>query len=131
MCSLFVTRSLIASGEQIAQARIYEDSVKDFITRKASGLNTAFITGFIRRCPLLAWGARTVTIEAIPEAVNGYRQTQAFVIIQTLITQLPQQVRYLRFELIFYCLTALVGYQKSRNDNLHATCLRGVLGLYP
>ncbi|EJD05959.1 uncharacterized protein FOMMEDRAFT_104342 [Fomitiporia mediterranea MF3/22] len=88
-CSLFVAKSL-AQVDERAVLRIYKESISDFITRKASSLNPAFIIDFIRRHPLMAWSMRSHIIDIIGSAVNGYRQAQSFVFVQTILTSLPQ-----------------------------------------
>ncbi|KAH8117507.1 DNA polymerase phi-domain-containing protein [Phellopilus nigrolimitatus] len=89
LCSLFVTKALLTVDEKAA-IRIYTESTSDFLTRKASALNTGFILDFVRRFPLQAWGIRMSVVEMIGNATNGYRQTQAFNIVQTILTSLPQ-----------------------------------------
>ncbi|KAL5533021.1 POL5 [Sanghuangporus sanghuang] len=89
ICSLFVAKALIRNDER-AVLRIYEESIADFFTRKASSLNPAFIVDFTRRHPHLAWSIRSCITEALGNSVNGYRQSQAFSILQTVLTSLPQ-----------------------------------------
>ncbi|KAI5124484.1 hypothetical protein M0805_003011 [Coniferiporia weirii] len=89
-CSLFVTKALLASGEQTAVVRVYEESILDFVTRKASAINPAFVLDFIRRHPVQAWSLHKSAVGMTTNATNGYRQTQAFNIVQTIFTSLPQ-----------------------------------------
>ncbi|KAL5529108.1 hypothetical protein ACEPAG_5082 [Sanghuangporus baumii] len=89
ICSLFVTKALINNDEKTV-LRIYEESITDFFTHKASSLNPAFIVDFTRRHPHSAWSIRSRIIEALGNSVNGYRQSQAFNILQTVLTSLPQ-----------------------------------------
>ncbi|KAL5490426.1 POL5 [Sanghuangporus weigelae] len=89
ICSLFVTKALIINDERTV-LRIYKESITDFFTHKASSLNPAFIVDFIRRHPHLAWSIRSRITEALGNSVNGYRQSQAFSILQTVLTSLPQ-----------------------------------------
>ena len=93
ICSLFVVKALIAVDEK-SVLRIYKDSITDFITRKASSLNPAFIVDFIRRHPVAAWSIRNHITDTIGDAVNGYRQSQAFKLVQTLLNSLPQPVSF-------------------------------------
>lgn len=131
MCSLYVTKVLSNSGEQAAQTQIYEESIKDFITRKPSNLNSAFFTDFIRRYPMLAWNLRSAILEAAPEATNGYRQTQAFHIVHSLANQMPSQVRVPSEYLPKNILTSLQDVQKADmqsfvqevSEALHSTIL--------
>ena len=92
ICSLFVARALIKIDEK-SVLRVYEESITDFFTRKASALSPAFIVDFIRRHPTSTWSIRSRLTESLINSVNGYRQSQAFNVIRTLFTSLPQPVR--------------------------------------
>lgn len=88
MCSTFVSKSLIALDEE-AVIKTYSASISDFITRKASALNPTFIHEFIRRYPAQAWNFRNIILESVKQAVNGYRQCQAFHVLQSIFTSFP------------------------------------------
>ncbi|KAI0792872.1 DNA polymerase phi-domain-containing protein [Abortiporus biennis] len=87
-CSLYLSKALLHSEKEEPVVKAYRQSLADFITRKASRLNTTFIQDFLRRHPSTAWNLRDDLIEMAGKSVNGYRQTQAFYLIHTLINQL-------------------------------------------
>lgn len=90
-CSLFIAKCCFDHDKK-AVLRIYDESISDFMKRKASSISPAFVMEFIRRYPLQAWELRKTIIDLIPDAVNGYRQYQAFVFIKTILQSLPQPV---------------------------------------
>ncbi|CAL1703687.1 unnamed protein product [Somion occarium] len=88
-CSLYLVKTLLNRGDAEQEVvKAYQESLKDFITRKASRLNTAFLQDFIRRYPGAAWNLRNNLIDVTKTAVNGYRQSQAFQLLQVLVNQL-------------------------------------------
>ena len=98
MCCTFVSRSLITVDEQ-AVIRIYSESISDFILRKASALNPAFLLDFIRRYPSQSWNFQGIILQSVKESANGYRQCQAFHVLQTIFTSFSHAVSY-RFDCI-------------------------------
>lgn len=87
-CSLFITRlSLHQANAEPEVIKVYQESLTDFVTRKASRLNTSFLQDFIRRYAGVAWNLRTGLIDVSKQAVNGYRQTQVFQLLHTLVNQ--------------------------------------------
>ena len=91
-CSIFVARVLHHEGEDEPIVRAYRESLSDFVTRKASRLNTQFFQDFLRRQVAVAWALRDDLVEVAGKAVNAYRQCQAFLLLHTLIKELPQLV---------------------------------------
>lgn len=87
-CSLFATKCLIHAQKEQHVADLYKESLRDFITRKASRLQTSFFLDLIRRHPAVGWDIRTELLGLADKAVNGYRQTQIFVLLQTQISQM-------------------------------------------
>ena len=90
-CSIFVAKSLVDSAE--AQVlRIYEESLVDFATKKASSLRPNFFLDFIKRFPSSAWKLRSKFLDCTEKSINGYRQTQIFQILHTIVVQPNQPV---------------------------------------
>lgn len=87
-CSLFLSRTLLHAGAGEGVMEVYKESLVDFVTRKASRLNTGFLQDFVRRHPDTAWAMRDIFLSITGKAVNAYRQCQAFLLIHTLISQL-------------------------------------------
>lgn len=87
-CSLFIVKlSLHQLDAETEVAKVYRESLTDFVTRKASRLNTSFLLDFIRRYAGVAWNLRTDLTDFSKQAVNGYRQTQVFQLLHTLVNQ--------------------------------------------
>jgi DNA polymerase phi len=92
-CSIYLSRTLLHLGAEESLLQIYRPSLKDFITRKNSALNASFFQEFIRRCPTSAWSLRGDLLDLSNRAVNLYRQSQAYQLLELLVTQLPVIVR--------------------------------------
>lgn len=92
-CSLFVARALHHEGEDEWIVRAYRESLTDFVTRKASRLNTQFFQNLVHRQVAVAWTLRDDLVEVAGKAVNAYRQCQVFLLLHSLIKELPQLVR--------------------------------------
>lgn len=92
-CSIFVARALHHEGEDEPIVRAYRESLVDFVTRKASRLNTQFFQEFVRRQVVVGWALRDDLVEVAGKAVNAYRQCQVFLLLHSLIKELPQLVR--------------------------------------
>ncbi|KZT74012.1 hypothetical protein DAEQUDRAFT_661194 [Daedalea quercina L-15889] len=91
-CSIYVARALHHEGEDAPILQGYRESLIDFVTRKASRLNTQFFQDFVRRQISVAWALRDDLLEVSGKAVNVYRQCQAFLLLQSLIKELSQLV---------------------------------------
>lgn len=96
-CSLFLTKCLVHAQHEAPVVEVYRDSLKDFVTRKASRLNTSFFQDLVRRYPNIAWDFRMDFIAVIDTAINGYRRTQVFHLLQVLCGQLNNLVRIIQF----------------------------------
>lgn len=92
-CSLFLSRALLHSDGRDVVVEVYRESLVDFITRKGSSLNGAFLQDFVGRHPAEAWDLRTDIISVTSKAANAYRQCQGYQILQALFSRLPAVVR--------------------------------------
>ncbi|KAI0086629.1 DNA polymerase phi-domain-containing protein [Irpex rosettiformis] len=86
-CSVYLSRALLHAQVQQPVLDAYRESLVDFVTRKASRLNTAFFHEFIRKHANVSWELRDTLLELSGKAVNGYRQSQVFQLIQVLLSQ--------------------------------------------
>ncbi|KAH9842530.1 DNA polymerase phi-domain-containing protein [Rhodofomes roseus] len=89
-CTMYVARALHHVGEDAPIVRAYQESLVDFVTRKASRLNTQFLQDFVRRQVAVAWALRDDLLDVTSKAVNAYRQCQVFLLIHALVKELPQ-----------------------------------------
>ncbi|KAF9815443.1 hypothetical protein IEO21_04614 [Rhodonia placenta] len=87
-CSVYLSRALHHEGEEEAVLAAYRASLADFVTRKASKLNTGFFLEFVRRHADIAWDLRDDLTSIAGKAVNPYRQCQAFQVLHTLFMSL-------------------------------------------
>ncbi|KAH8108174.1 DNA polymerase phi-domain-containing protein [Cristinia sonorae] len=87
-CSLYICRGLLHAEAQEQVVETYRESLKDFMTRKASRLNNHIFQDFFRRYPAVAWELRQALIEFSGVAVNGYRKAQAYQLLQAIMNQL-------------------------------------------
>ncbi|KAI8998993.1 DNA polymerase phi-domain-containing protein [Trametes punicea] len=87
-CSIYLSRVLLHNSAAEPVQKVYRESLMDFIARKASRLNPPFIDDFVKRYPQAAWGIRDDLVKAPTQALNGFRQTQAFHFVNTLVNQL-------------------------------------------
>lgn len=92
-CSLYLSKVLLLSGAEKSVINVYRGSSVDFITRKTSTLNTAFLQDFIRRYPETGWSLRGDIITASTQATSVYRRCQAFQLLHTIVNQLTTLVR--------------------------------------
>lgn len=108
-CSLYLSRTLLhAAGREVALA-VYRESVVDFVTRKGSALNGAFLQEFVTRHPGEAWQLREDILGAMDKAANAYRQSQTYQLLATLFARLPASVSSYYFKL-FLPQTHVYGY---------------------
>ncbi|KAI0668533.1 DNA polymerase phi-domain-containing protein [Trametes maxima] len=87
-CSIYLSRVFLHSDTAEPVLKVYRESLSDFVARKASRLNPPFIGDFVKRYPAAAWSIRDDLVKAPGEALNGFRQAQAFHLISTLVNQL-------------------------------------------
>jgi DNA polymerase phi len=96
-CSSYLVRVLLHAGQEESVRDIYAQSLKDFITRKNSPLNTNFFQDFFRLHAASAWGLRDVLLGLTKNSVNVYRHFQVFHLCQVLISQLPATVSFVPY----------------------------------
>ncbi|KAI0648248.1 DNA polymerase phi-domain-containing protein [Trametes meyenii] len=87
-CSIYLSRVFLHSGTVEPVLKVYRESLSDFVSRKASRLNPPFIGDFVKRYPTAAWSIREDLVKAPGEALNGFRQAQAFNLVSMLVNQL-------------------------------------------
>ena len=88
--SIYISRILSHAGQDTAVAEIYQKSLRDFISRKGSRLSSAFFQTWIKRHISTAWHIRATLLDLCKptgNAVNIYRQTQAFQLLHDLLSQ--------------------------------------------
>lgn len=104
LCSqaiLFVSRALLhdrqaasssAAGQDLAEPIVaaYTTSLDDFMTKKSTKVRASLFSDLATRFPVVAWSLRNALVQyAKSDGANSYRQTQAFNILNDLISQLP------------------------------------------
>ncbi|KAI0654742.1 DNA polymerase phi-domain-containing protein [Cubamyces menziesii] len=87
-CSIYLSRVLLHNEASEVVQKAYRESLTDFVARKASRLNPPFIDDFVKRFPQAAWSIRDDLVKAPGDALNGFRQAQAFHFVSTLVNQL-------------------------------------------
>ncbi|KAH9857639.1 DNA polymerase phi-domain-containing protein [Lenzites betulinus] len=87
-CSIYLSRVLLHHDTPEPVLKAYRESLADFVSRKASRLNPAFVGDFVKRYPQAAWTLRDDLVKAPGTALNGFRQAQAFHFVNTLVNQL-------------------------------------------
>jgi DNA polymerase phi len=94
--SIYISRVVSHGGHDIAVAKIYQESLRDFISRKGSRLNTAFFHTWVTRHVSTAWHTRTTILDLCKSrnAVNRYRQMQAFQLLHDLFSYAHHLVRF-------------------------------------
>ena len=90
--SLYLCRILVSSNEEAVVVEVYQESLDDYMSRKASQLAFSFFQDWARRFPLLGWKARDHVLASSSKAVNLYRKSQAFQLLQIILGQ-PDKVR--------------------------------------
>ncbi|KIJ68933.1 hypothetical protein HYDPIDRAFT_23808 [Hydnomerulius pinastri MD-312] len=85
--SLYLCRVLISLDEEDAVVGVYQDSLGDYMTRKASQLAFNFFQDWARRFPALGWKLRDRILELSSKAVNLYRRCQAFQLLHVILNQ--------------------------------------------
>lgn len=80
--------------QAVQAAQIYEESLEDYMSRKASPFKPAFFIDAFRRFPLLAWTLRNKLIASCQPtgSARAYRQVQALQMLQAMISQIPMLV---------------------------------------
>ena len=94
-CCCYLVRALgQTDGTNSTACSAYRQSLKDFVTRKASRLNSAFFQEFIRRCPEVAWDWKQdiLDVSVSEKAVNAYRKCQTLGLLNLLFNNIPTKV---------------------------------------
>ncbi|KAL4076956.1 DNA polymerase phi-domain-containing protein [Scleroderma yunnanense] len=89
--SFYLCRILIHLKKEDVVVRIYQESLDDYMSRKASQANYAFFQDFIRHFPVLGLRLRDGILSASFKAVNTYRRCQAFQLLSIVLNQ-PNKV---------------------------------------
>ena len=94
-CCCYLVRALSRTSTDGTARLVYRQSLEDFVTRKASRLNTAFFQEFIRRCPEVAWDLRQdiLDVTVSENAVNAYRKCQTLGLLNLLFSNAPTKVK--------------------------------------
>ncbi|KAF9653857.1 hypothetical protein BDM02DRAFT_3265026 [Thelephora ganbajun] len=90
-CCCYLVRVLNRISTDGTVRFVYRKSLEDFVTRKASRLNSAFFQEFIRRSPEVAWDLKQdiLDLSASEKAVNAYRACQTLGLLNLLFTNIP------------------------------------------
>lgn len=83
----------LARCAPVPSSEAYAATLKDFMTRKGSEVHAAFVAEYVKRHPARAWSLAKPLLEYATDAVKGYRQSQAFAMLSTLVTNIPQLVK--------------------------------------
>lgn len=94
LCNIFLGRILVHEKAGPVVLDMYRESLTDYMTRKNSALNTAYFQDFLRRFPALGWQLSEDLLDLSGRAVNAYRQSQAFRLLEILVAYCPIVVRY-------------------------------------
>lgn len=94
-CCCYLVRALNRTGTDHTVHSVYRQSLEDFVTRKASRLNSAFFQEFIRRCPEAAWDLKQdiLDVSVSEKAVNAYRKCQTLGLLNLLCNNIPNKVK--------------------------------------
>ncbi|KAG6331293.1 hypothetical protein ID866_7798 [Astraeus odoratus] len=85
--SLYLCRVLLNLNAEDAAIAIYQESIDDYISRKASQINYSFFQDFVRRFPTLGTRLRDSILAASSRAANTYRRCQAFQLLGVVLNQ--------------------------------------------
>ncbi|KAF9533445.1 DNA polymerase phi-domain-containing protein [Crepidotus variabilis] len=89
LCGTYVTRVLLQVGGEDTIVELLKEDLVDFTSRKNSRLNGQFFVDFIKRHPAQMWTIRQHLLEITKSAVNAYRQSQVFQMLEQLLNLLP------------------------------------------
>jgi len=106
LCNVFLGRILAHEKAAPVVLDMYRESLTDFMTRKNSALNTVYFQDFLRRFPNLGWQLSDDLLDLSGRAVNAYRQSQAFRLLEIIVVHCPQ-VHAENPELVTVFLTSL------------------------
>ena len=88
--SLYLCR-VLAPNEENAIVEVYQESLDDYMSRKASQLAFSFFQDWARRFPTLGWKMRIDILASSSKAINLYRKCQAFQLLHVILSQ-PDKV---------------------------------------
>ncbi|WFC93747.1 DNA-directed DNA polymerase [Malassezia brasiliensis] len=92
LVSQFYTKVLLRNshdGLKIA-CSLYEETLNDFLQRKASPVRPAFLLDALRRFPELGWALRGALLEGSRHGARAFRQVQALSMLQAVLQQQQQ-----------------------------------------
>jgi len=94
-CCCYLVRVLNRTSTDGTVRFAYRQSLEDFVTRKASRLNSAFFQEFVRRCPEVAWNLKQdiLKVSVSENAVNAYRKCQTLGLLNLLFNNIPTKVK--------------------------------------
>ena len=94
-CCCYLVRVLNRTSTDGTVRSAYRQSLEDFVTRKASRLNSAFFQEFVRRCPEVAWNLKQdiLKVSVSENAVNAYRKCQTLGLLNLLFNNIPTKVK--------------------------------------
>ncbi|KAG8825804.1 DNA-directed DNA polymerase [Serendipita sp. 401] len=92
VASIYLSKIFVDSGRTDIPARIYKESLADFMQRKGCKLHPTFFTESVKRIPLVVWVIRRELIQACEsgKGVNTFRQMQAIHWVDTLLPMAPR-----------------------------------------
>ncbi|KAI3626217.1 hypothetical protein CBS9595_001578 [Malassezia furfur] len=93
LVSQFYTKVLLRNsrdGLKIARM-LYEETLNDFLQRKASPVRPAFLLDALRRFPELGWALRSPLLEGSRHGARAFRQVQALSMLQAVLQQQQQK----------------------------------------
>ncbi|PWN26771.1 hypothetical protein BDZ90DRAFT_232882 [Jaminaea rosea] len=90
--NLYLTRICLGeAGDELNAKliRLYEETLKDFLTRSASQLKPSFLLDALKRFPRLGWQLRSVLLEgcSLSASIKAFRQQQAFQMLLAVLNQ--------------------------------------------
>lgn len=89
--SLYLCRILVSLNAEDVVVEVYQESLEDYMSRKASQLAFSFFQDWVRRFPTLGWKVRDKVLESSSKAINLYRKCQAFQLLHVILNQ-PDKV---------------------------------------
>jgi len=105
-CLAYLSKVLVQAKAEKELVETYRQSLKDFATRKNSGLNAHFFQDFIRRSPTAVWSLRKDILELSDSAVNPYRRCQLLQLGEALVNAHLGAVRFPSSALSFLILNS-------------------------
>lgn len=89
--SLYLCRVLVSQNEEDVVVKVYQESLDDYMSRKASQLTFSFFQDWARRFPTLGRKARDKVLASSSKAINLYRKCQVFQLLYVILNQ-PDKV---------------------------------------